>query len=133
MSSAVNESVECGSCGLVFQGDEVGEHPGEHEPCPNCGSLRRHIRVSVKETWSWNEYNKIKAKKASTTHKKHKVRHEFEEGKKKGNDGRLVYKKLVKDREHAKSDNSYQELVIDVETGKVIEDKHEKLSEHGKA
>ena len=133
MSEAVSESVECSDCGHIFQGDKVGEHPGEHEPCPNCGSLRRHIRVAVKETWGWNEYIGIKAKKQSSKHKSNRANHEFEEGRKIGKDGRLVYKKSVKDRENADSDNSYQELVVDVETGEVIVDKREKLSEHGKA
>jgi predicted RNA-binding Zn-ribbon protein involved in translation (DUF1610 family) len=131
MSGVVNESVECSSCGFVFQGDKVGEHPGEHEPCPNCGSLMRHISLTIKETWSWNEYNKLKAKKLSNTHKKHRADYEFEEGKKIGKDGKLVYKRLVKDRENTNSDNSYQELVIDVKTGDVVVDKHEKLSKHG--
>ena len=132
MSGVVNESVECSSCGFVFQGDEVGKHPGEHDPCPNCGSLRRHIRVSIKETLGLSEYIGIKAKKQNSKHKNNRADYEYEEGKKKGKDGRPVYKKLVKDREHADSDNSYQELVIDAETGKVIVDKREKLSEHGK-
>ena len=130
MSSAINEYVECSRCGFAFQGEEVGKHPGEHDPCPKCGSLRRHIRVSVKETWRLSEYIGIKAKKQNSKHKKNRADHEFEEGKKIGRDGRPVYKKLIRDREHPNSDNSYQELVKDVKTGKVIVDKHEKLSKH---
>ncbi len=86
--------------------------------------------MSVKETWGMSEYIGIKAKRIDSKHKRNRADYEFEEGKKKGKDGRLVYKKLVKDREHADSDNSYQEHVIDAETGKVIVDKHERLSEH---
>ena len=86
--------------------------------------------MSIKETWGLSEYIGIKAKKQDSKHKNNRADYEFGEGKKKGKDGRLVYKKSVKDREHADSDNSYQELVIDVKTGKVIVDKHEKLSEH---
>jgi len=130
MPSVVNESVECSNCGFVFQGDEVGEHPGEHDPCPNCGSLRRHIHVSVKETLELREYIGIKAKKQNSKHKKSRADLEFEEGKKIGKDGKPVYKKLIRDREHPNSDNSYQELVVDTKTGKVIVDKREKLSEH---
>ncbi len=86
--------------------------------------------MTVKETLVLHEYIGLQAKKPSSKHKKNRVDYEFEEGKKKGKDGRLIYKKLVKDREHADSDNSYQEHVVDAETGKVIVDKHEKLSEH---
>ena len=130
MSGEVSESVECSECSYVFQGEELDQDSKERKPCPNCGSLRRNIRLSVKETLGLSEYIGIKAKKPTSKHKKNRADYEYEEGKKKGKDGRLVYKKLVKDREHASSDNSYQELVIDSETGKVIVDKHEKFSEH---
>ena len=86
--------------------------------------------MSVKETWGLSEYIGIKAKKSSSKHKSNRADHEFAEGKKIGRDGKSVYKKLIRDREHPNSDNSYQELVKDAKTGKVIVDKHEKLSEH---
>ncbi len=130
MSSEVSQSVECSECKYVFQDDELDQDSEKRKPCPNCGSIRRNIHVTVKETWVLHEYVGLKAKKPSSKHHKNKADYEFEEGKKKGKNGRLVYKKLVKDREHADSDNSYQELVIDAKTGKVIVDKHEKLSEH---
>jgi len=86
--------------------------------------------VSVNETLELSEYVGIKAKKQDSKHKKNRADYESEGGKTRGRDGRLVNKELVKDREHASSDNSYRELVVDAETGKVIVDKHEKLSEH---
>ena len=130
MSSKVSQSVECSECKYVFQADELNQDSEKRKPCPNCGSLRRNIHVTVNETLVLHEYIGIKAKKPTSKHKKNRADYEYEEGKKKGKDGRLVYKKLVKDREHAGSDNSYQELVIDSETGKVIVDKREKFSEH---
>ena len=130
MSNTISESVECSDCGYVFHGEEVGKHPGEHNPCPNCSSLRRHISLSIKETLGLSDYIGIKVKKLSSKHKKNRADYEFEEGKKIVKDGKLVYKNSVKDRENANSDNSYQELVVDVKTGKVIVDKHKKLSKH---
>lgn len=130
MSSEVSQSVECSDCKYVFQSGELGQDSGKGKPCPNCGSLRRSIQLTVKDTLVLNEYFGLEAKRASSKHQRDRADYEFEEGKRKGKDGRLVYKKLVKDREHAGSDNSYQELVIDTKTGKVIVDKHEKLSEH---
>ena len=130
MSSEVSQSVECSECKYVFQDDELDQNSEKRKPCPNCGSLRRSIHVTVKETLGLSEYIGIKAKKQNSKHKKNRADHEFEEGKKIGRDGRPVYKKLIRDREHPNSDNSYQELVIDTKTGKVIVDKHEKLSEH---
>ncbi len=129
MSSDINESVECSECGFVFQGNEVGKHPREHEPCPNCGSLRRHVRVSVKETWGLSEYTGIKAKKQGSEHKNKRADYEFGEGKKKGGDGKLVYKRMVRDREHPNSPGSYIEYVRDKD-GNIIVNKSEKLSEH---
>ena len=130
MSGEVSESVECSECSYVFQGEELDQDSKERKPCPNCGSLRRNIRLSVKETLGLSEYIGIKAKKQNSKHKKRRADYEFEEGKKIGKDGKPVYKKLIRDREHPNSDNSYQELVIDTKRGKVIVDKHEKLSGH---
>jgi DNA-directed RNA polymerase subunit RPC12/RpoP len=130
MSSEVSQSVECSECNYAFHDDELDRDLEKRIPCPNCGSFRRTVHVTVKDNLVLHEYIGLKAKKPSSTHKKSRADYEFEEGKKKGKNGRLVYKKLVRDREHAASDNSYQELVIDVETGKVIVDKHERLSKH---
>ena len=132
MSGVVNESVECSSCGFVFHGGEVGEHPGEHEPCPSCGSLMRNIRLTIKETLGLSEYIGIKAKKQSSKHKKNRVDYVFEEGKKKGKDGEMVYKKRVINREQPDLLGSYIELVRDKDNN-IIVNKNEKLSEHRKA
>ena len=130
MSNEVSESVECSECKYVFQGDDLVQDSEKRKPCPNCGSLRRNIHLTVNDTLVLHEYIGLKVKKPYSKHQKNRADYEFEEGKKKGKDGRLVYKEVVKDREHADSDNSYKELVIDTETAKVIVDKHEKLSEH---
>ncbi|HEY42084.1 MAG TPA: hypothetical protein G4O18_09570 [Dehalococcoidia bacterium] len=130
MSSEVSRSVECSECKYVFQDDEIDQDSEKLKPCPNCGSLRRNINSTVRETLVLHEYVGLKVKKPASKHKKNRADYELEEGKKRGKDGRLVYKKLVKDREHADSNDSYQELVVDAETGEVIVDKHEKLSKH---
>ena len=130
MSGKIQQTVECSECKYVFKDDEVDNDTEKRKPCPNCGSLRRNLNLTVKDTMVLHEYIGLKTKKPSSGHKKNRADYEFEEGQKKGKDGRLVYKKLVKDREHADSDNSYQELVIDTKTGNTIVDKHEKLSEH---
>ncbi len=127
MYSKDSITIECGKCGYVFQSDVLA---GKPSPCPNCGALGGHAYLTHKETLSLNEYIGLKAKKPTSKHKHNRADYEFGEGKKIGGDGRLVYKKTVRDRENAESDNSYQEFVKDVKTGKVEVDKHEKLSEH---
>jgi predicted nucleic acid-binding Zn-ribbon protein len=129
MSGKVSESVECGNCGYIFQDDELERNSREQKPCPNCGSLRRHIRLSVRETLGLSEYVGIKAKKQNSKHKKNRADYELEEGKKKGKDGKLVYKKRIVNREHPDLPNSYVEVVKDKD-GKIIVNKSEKLSEH---
>ena len=57
MSSEVSQSVECSECKYVFQDDELDQDSEKRKPCPNCGSLRRNIRVTVNETLVLHEYN----------------------------------------------------------------------------
>ena len=71
-------------------------------------------------------------KKPDSKHKKKRADYEFEQGVTTGKNGKLVYKRKVKDREHPDSPGSYVEYVRDKD-GNIIVDKSEKLSEHRKA
>ncbi|GAH73430.1 unnamed protein product [marine sediment metagenome] len=68
---------------------------------------------------------KLKAKKPSSTHKKHRSNYVLEQGKKIGKDGKLVSLERIIDRDS----NHYKEIVKDKD-GKVIVNKDEKLSKH---
>jgi predicted nucleic acid-binding Zn-ribbon protein len=125
-----NMSVECTNCGFIFPSDGLNEPVDKRKPCPNCGSFRRNIRFTHTETLELREGLNLKANKPTSKHKKHRADYEFEEGEKLGRNGRLVHKKVIKDRERANSPHSYQELVKDVKTGEIIVNKDEKLSEH---
>jgi len=70
-----------------------------------------------------------KLKKFTSKHKKNKADFEFEQGITTGKNGELVYKKVLKNREHPTSPGSYVEYVRDKE-GNIIVNKSEKLSEH---
>ena len=122
-------SVECSNCGFVFQDEEPSKPREEWEPCPECGSLKRMVRLTHKETLELHEYNRLKAKKPASKHKKNRPDYELEQGKKIGKDGKLVDKTVIKDREHPDLPDSYVETVKD-KNGNIIVDKHEKLSEH---
>ncbi len=132
MSGVINEYVECAGCGFVFQADDLGKPISERSPCPNCGSLKRIINVTVKDSLGLHDYLKGEMKKPSSRHKKHRADYEFEQGVIKGKNGKLVFKKKVMDREHPDSPDSYVEYVRDKD-GKVIVNKSGKLSEHRKA
>ena len=122
-------SIECSNCCFVFQNEKPNKPREKWEPCPKCGSLRRNIRFTHRETLELHEYKKLKAKRPASTHKNHRADYEFEEGKKIGRNGKLVYKKSIKDREHANSRHSYIEIFIDSE-GNALANKDEKLSNH---
>ena len=92
----------------------------------SCSRYRSvHINAKVKS------YGLLKAKKIVTNSKhKHKSVYDLEQGKKIGKNGKLVDVKKIKDREHSNEPHSYIETVKDVETGEIIVNKDEKLSEH---
>ncbi len=129
MSDIVDDYVECGNCGYLFQCDDIDKESGKHKPCPKCGSLKRNIYVTVKETLVLHEYIGLKAKKPSSKHKKNRADYESEQGVKRGKNGKLVYKRKIVDREHPDLPDSYVEYVRDKD-GNVIVNKNEKLSEH---
>ena len=65
MPDTIRKSVECSDCGYVFHREKAGKHPGEDNPCPNCSSLKRHIHLSIKETFGLSDYIGIKVNKLS--------------------------------------------------------------------
>jgi rubredoxin len=129
MSEVANESVKCDDCGYVFQGDDLDQDSGKRKPCPKCGSLKRQIFLSIKETLELSEYIGIKARNPSIKHKKNRPDYESEQGVTRGKNGKRVYKRKVIDREHPDSPGSYTEYVRDKD-GNIIVNKSEKLSAH---
>ncbi|MBI4267996.1 MAG: hypothetical protein HY662_04340 [Chloroflexi bacterium] len=132
MPNVVNQSVECGNCGYALPLDNLSKPSDECSPCPNCGSLKRKFNVTIEDRVESHEYLKGEMKKPSSKHKKKRADYEFEQGVTTGKDGKLVYKRKVKDREHPDSPDSYVEYVRDKD-GNIIVNKSEKLSEHRKA
>ena len=120
-----NISVECSNCGFVFQNDELNEPIEKRKPCPKCGSQKRTVHLVFKESLGLLERMKLKARKPTSMHKKHRPDYELEQGRKIGKNGKLVSIERIIDRD---SDH-YKEIVKDKD-GKVIVDKDEKLSEH---
>jgi predicted nucleic acid-binding Zn-ribbon protein len=129
MSSESNESVKCGNCGYIFQGNDIDQKSGERKPCPKCGSLKRIFYPEVKDTLIAHDCIGLEAKKPGTKHKKNRADYEEEKGVRKGKDGKLVFVRKIKDREHPELPDSYVEYVRDKD-GNIIVNKSEKLSEH---
>ena len=128
--SNVSKSVECNNCGMTFY--DLDQPLSKDNPCPNCGSFEGIVKVGIKAILEPHGYLGGKMKKPTSKHKKKRADYEFEQGVTTGKNGKLVYKRKVKDREHAGSPGSYVEYVRDKD-GNIIVNKSEKLSEHKEA
>ncbi len=142
-------TIRCSHCGYLFHNEQSNKSSQEHEQCPICGSPKRNICVNLvaeigssvkaevvkpdvtieKEATLFTDA-KLERQAPGSKHKKNRADYELQQGRRIGKNGKLVYRRSVKDREHPDSDDSYQELVKDAKNGAVIVDKHEKLSGH---
>ena len=140
--------IKCSKCGYIFGNGELGQPAVECIPCPKCGSLNRNIcitieakigsavsakivepDVTIKKELDLLASQKIEKRKPGSKHKKHRPDYELTQGKKIGEDGKLVDKKVIMNREHPDSPHSYIEIIKDKD-GNVIVHKDEKLSKH---
>ena len=117
-----DRSIECGECG--FAGDEpVDIEASKRRSCPNCGSLRRHVRLSYIETLVIHEKTKLKARSPGGG----KPRYEAIEG------DDLNRKTGIWMRLHRvidRANNWYHERIIDTQTNTVVHVSDESLDKH---
>jgi hypothetical protein len=112
----------CGNCGHAL--DESPSTPVEQrQPCPGCGSLGRKVLIEVSDTITVHESVGLK------------VRHEgerrpFRLGKYGDSLHRLSGKWNRREMTVDRENDRYTERVIDGETGEVIHDVDEPLSDH---
>jgi hypothetical protein len=112
----------CGDCGHVL--DESPSIPVEQRaPCPECGSVKRKVLVEVSDTIEIHDIVAIKARHDGE-------RRPFREGKYGDglhrDSGKWNTRVMTIDREA----DRYTERLVDGETGEVIHDVDEPLSEH---
>lgn len=55
----INRVITCRNCDTRLDDDTNGQSP---EPCPNCGSLERHITLSITDTMEFHEKIGLKTK-----------------------------------------------------------------------
>lgn len=140
-------SIECSNCGFVLQNVLLSDLFAEHNPCPRCGAVKRSITLAPKidlfvnadiikpDVTIQKEISlglEIQATNTGSRHKKHRLDYESKQGKTTGRNGRRVYKKTSYNRQNPDSLGSYIEKVIDGESGNIIVEKQEKLSDHNK-
>ncbi len=114
--------IECGECGEILD-EPTDQTETDRMPCPNCGSLRRHVRLSFSETLTLHEKRKLKAKGPEGG----KPRYESVQGDDlHQKSGRWMKLKRIIDRVN----DWYQEIITDPKTGEVVHKTEDPLSEH---
>lgn len=116
------ESVTCAQCEtpLEFSASQTLE---TRSPCPNCGSTRRRFEETIQEAVKVQD--KLKFRHRSPGGNGFKVEHT------EGDDlhrktGRWSKLKRIIDRPN----DAYEELIVDAETGEVVRDCKQPLSQH---
>jgi hypothetical protein len=116
------QTVRCGNCDL-----ELEEAPGtpvdERRGCPRCGSMSRHFSLSISESVTVHGMLELKGRHATggRPFNEQKVGDELHR-----KSGRWMRLERVIDR----AKNWYREVVTDHETGKIVHQCDEPLSDH---
>ena len=115
----------CVKCEFCWEGpDEL--NVTEREPCPQCGSTARRFEMHFEDKVAFHESWAGKIRDPSLPSKK-KVRVEFFDG----HQWSVALEKFVhKVRVLDKREDHYHEKVVDPETGELIHECTEPLSEH---
>jgi hypothetical protein len=115
-------SIECGECGFPID-EPVDSEASKRRPCPNCGSLRRHVRLSYSETLSLHEKSKIIARPSGGGKPTYEAIEGDDLNRKNG-----VWMRLHRVIDRAK--NRYHERIIDPRTNTIIHESDEPLDKH---
>lgn len=126
--SEVEESsrkVECKNCGAALPSDWARL---ENQPCPKCGSYTLRISLQVKADMSIRGLMKGKVKDPNHKLKRNRPSREVKAGTEPQKDRPSKWVCVYRDinREH----DTYDEKVVDEETGEVLHECHERLSDH---
>jgi hypothetical protein len=116
------ESVVCNSCGVELD-ESASVSAEERQPCPQCGSLARAFSVTLKSTVTARPSLGLKAKSGG----RGKAFLEQKQGDNYSpSRGRWMRLVQIVDRRR----NRYRKLVTDPETGEVLRDVDEPLTDH---
>lgn len=122
---SVDTTVKCESCGTVLD-----EDPGKptDDPCAECGSMSRVISIVVQEDVTVEIHDNIRVKDIdpSRSSRKKLRKRVFAGDDYFVTEQRWVRKERIIDRDN----NRYFEKVWDEETGEVLREVDEKLSDH---
>jgi predicted nucleic acid-binding Zn-ribbon protein len=113
-------AVVCGKCGKSVEDSS----PTDRTPCPNCGSVSRSYDDGVHEQANAEDHLLVKAKLKKGGKKVVRTEHDGEDLHRKTGRWSIVHRVLDK------AADQYDEVIRDKETGTVIIEKHEPLTQH---
>lgn len=117
-----SRTIECADCGRILDEPVEGIASGQ-VPCPYCGSLRRHVRLSFSETLALHERVKLKARDPKGGRPRYEAVQGDDLSRKTGR-----WMKLTRIIDRAR--DWYQEIVTDPRTGEAVHKTEEPLSQH---
>jgi len=120
--SAELQAVRCGNCGIELE-ESSSILPKDRAGCPSCGSMSRHFSISLSGTATVRSMLTLKARRAAGGRPfvEQKVGDDLHHA-----SGRWMRLERVIDR----AKNWYREVVTDRETGKIVHQSDEPLSDH---
>lgn len=120
------ESVTCGDCGDVLPVSYIREK--STEPCPNCGSTKKHVHLQFNEEAGLTIRERFRSKTNDVTlpSKKNPRIKFFSGDDQRKSDGKWMKKEQLVDA----INDRYEETVIDPDTGEVVHHTREPLSQH---
>ena len=112
---------ECGNCLALLETARTEAEAAT--PCPHCGSTLRNVFVSIEERATARDGNGMKAKRQGQ-------KRPFVESISLPNQSKILGKLVHHERLIDRDNDLYFERVTDYETGKVIHEQAEPLSQH---
>jgi hypothetical protein len=116
-------TTNCAACDLPLPNDDPG---APRMPCPQCGSTRRYALEAIEESMNFRDSHHGKQKRPDLPSDK-KLRADFYSR----DEFSHKYGKLVRaERTIDKDADLYHERISDIETGEVLHECNEPLSQH---
>ena len=118
-------TVQCGDCGLALP-PEWSASPDEH-PCPTCGSTAKHVEITLVDTIPCpRDYLSYDVHDDAFSSRRNPRKQRVHRPTYSRDDNRMRDEIRVID----KYQNQYDKVITDQETGDIVYECHEPLTEH---
>ena len=125
MKDETTAQVACADCGKELPAEEVRQTTSP--PCPHCGSVKRNVTLSfVDSVAPMHDSLEGKLKNTKLPSKKNPRVHFFTGDDIRHSDGKWMNKTRMIDKDK----DEYSEIVTDPETGEIVHQCNEPLSQH---